>query len=142
MVIEDGRVLAIEDAGAAGDERFDAAGRCLIPGFVDSHTHLVFAGDRADEFAARMAGAPYEAGGIRVTTEATRDASAAELLALARARRAEGLAAGITHAEIKSGYGLSVEIRGSAVRGRGRAHRRRHLPRSPRRARRVPGSRR
>ncbi len=109
LVVEDGHVLAIEDAGAAADERFDAAGRCLIPGFVDSHTHLVFAGDRADEFAARMSGRPYEAGGIRVTTQATRAASDAELLALASARRAEGLAAGITHVEIKSGYGLTVE---------------------------------
>lgn len=109
VVIEDGRVLAIEEAGAAGDERVDAGGRCLIPGFVDSHTHLVFAGDRAEEFAARMAGQPYDAGGIRVTTQATRDAGNHELLALASARRAEGLAAGITHAEIKSGYGLTVE---------------------------------
>ena len=109
LVIEEGVVAAIERAGAAGDERHDAAGRCLIPGFVDSHTHLVFAGDRADEFAARMAGAPYEAGGIRVTTEATRAASEQELLALARARRTEGLAAGITEVEVKSGYGLTVE---------------------------------
>ena len=96
-------------AGADADKRFDAAGRCVIPGFVDSHTHLIFAGDRADEFAARMAGAPYEAGGIRVTTEATRAASDDELLGLARARRAEALRAGITHLEIKSGYGLTVE---------------------------------
>ena len=55
----------------------------MIPGFVDSHTHLVFAGDRGDEFAARMAGAPYEAGGIRVTTAATRDAGAEQLTARA-----------------------------------------------------------
>jgi imidazolonepropionase len=109
VVIEDGEVVAIEKAGALADERIDAAGRCVIPGFVDSHTHLVFAGDRGDEFAARMAGAPYAAGGIRVTTEATRAASADELLALARARRDEGVRAGITHVEIKSGYGLDVE---------------------------------
>ncbi len=109
LVIEEGRVAAIEPAGAEADERYDAAGRCVIPGFVDSHTHLIFAGDRADEFAARMAGAPYEAGGIRVTTEATRAASDDELLALARSRRAEALAAGITHQEIKSGYGLTVD---------------------------------
>ncbi len=109
LVIEDGHVAAVEAAGAEADKRFDAAGRCVIPGFVDSHTHLIFAGDRADEFAARMAGAPYEAGGIRVTTEATREASDDELLGLARARRAEALAAGITHLEIKSGYGLTVE---------------------------------
>src|SRR5215217_7696561 len=68
LVIEDGVVSAVERAGAAGDEHLDAGGRCVIPGFVDSHTHLVFAGDRGDEFAARMAGAPYAAGGIRVTT--------------------------------------------------------------------------
>jgi imidazolonepropionase len=109
LVVEDGRVAAVTRAGAAGDERFDAGGRCVIPGFVDSHTHLVFAGDRAEEFAARMAGRPYEAGGIRVTTAATRAADAPTLAALARARRAEGLRAGVTHVEIKSGYGLDVE---------------------------------
>jgi imidazolonepropionase len=109
VIIEDGRVTAIERAGAAADDRLDAAGGCVIPGFVDSHTHLVFAGDRADEFAARMAGAPYEAGGIRVTTEATRAASSEELEALARARAAEARRAGITELEIKSGYGLDVE---------------------------------
>ena len=109
LVIEGDRVAAIEQAGAAGDKRLDAGGRCVIPGFVDSHTHLVFAGDRADEFAARMSGWPYEAGGIRVTTEATRNASDAELRELTRRRRAEGLRAGITHIEIKSGYGLDIE---------------------------------
>jgi imidazolonepropionase len=109
LVIEDGRVARIEAAGAQGDERIDAAGRCVMPGFVDSHTHLVFAGDRGDEFAARMAGAAYEAGGIRVTTEATRAASTEELTRLANERRAEAYRAGITHLEIKSGYGLDVE---------------------------------
>ena len=108
LVFDGGMVTAVERAGAAGDERFDAGGRCVIPGFVDSHTHLVFAGDRAEEFAARMAGRPYEAGGIRVTTEATRSATTADLVALTRARRAEGIRAGITHVEIKSGYGLDV----------------------------------
>jgi imidazolonepropionase len=109
LVLDGDRVAAIERAGtAAADERLDARGRCVIPGFVDSHTHLVFAGDRGDEFAARMAGAPYRAGGIRVTTQATRAAGDDELLALATARRAEALRAGITHLEIKSGYGLDV----------------------------------
>jgi imidazolonepropionase len=108
LVLEDGIVTAVERAGAVGDERIDADGRCVIPGFVDSHTHLVFAGDRGDEFAARMAGAPYAAGGIRVTTEATRAASGEQLAALAAARRREALRAGITHLEIKSGYGLDV----------------------------------
>jgi imidazolonepropionase len=109
LVIEGERVVAVERAGAQGDEHIDAGGRCVIPGFVDSHTHLVFAGDRAEEFAARMAGAPYAAGGIRVTTEATRAASDDDLLALARARREEARRAGITHLEIKSGYGLDVQ---------------------------------
>ncbi|HEV7750073.1 MAG TPA: imidazolonepropionase [Baekduia sp.] len=108
LVLEGDRVLAVERAGAQADERIDAGGRCVIPGFVDSHTHLVFAGERGDEFAARMAGAPYRAGGIRTTTEATRAASDAELAALARGRRDEALRAGITHLEIKSGYGLDV----------------------------------
>jgi imidazolonepropionase len=109
VVIEGERVASIERAGVAGDEQLDASGRCVIPGFVDSHTHLVFAGDRADEFAARMAGRPYAASGIRVTTAATREASEDGLRALARARRAEAVGAGITHLEIKSGYGLESE---------------------------------
>lgn len=116
LVMEDGRVVAVEAAGAVGDEHVDAGGRCVIPGFVDSHTHLVFAGDRADEFAARMAGRPYEAGGIRVTTEMTRAAGEADLAALAAGRRAEALRAGITHLEIKSGYGLDVETEARCCR--------------------------
>ena len=110
LVLDGNHVVAIEQAGtAAADERLDAAGRCVIPGFVDSHTHLVFAGDRGDEFAARMAGAPYAAAGIAVTTQATRAASEAELVTLAAGRLAEALRAGITHLEIKSGYGLDVD---------------------------------
>jgi imidazolonepropionase len=109
LVFDGGRVAAVERRGAAADQHFDALGRCVIPGFVDSHTHLVFAGDRSEEFAARMAGKPYEATGIRVTTDATRSAGDDELRSLAAARRAEGLRAGITHVEIKSGYGLDVD---------------------------------
>ncbi len=110
LVIDDGRVAAIEGAGrAAADESIDAGGRCAIPAFVDSHTHLVFAGDRAEEFAERMAGRPYGAGGIRVTTAATRAASAAELRGLAAARLAEARAAGIGTIEVKSGYGLDLD---------------------------------
>jgi imidazolonepropionase len=109
LVIEDGTVASIERAGVAADLRIDANGRCAIPGFVDSHTHLVFAGDRGDEFAARMAGAPYEAGGILTTVAATRGASDVELRSLAAARVAEGRRAGITHVEIKSGYELTVD---------------------------------
>ncbi len=110
LVIDGDRVVAVEAAGhAAADERIDAGGRCVIPGFVDSHTHLVFAGERGDEFAARMAGAPYAAGGIRATVAATRAASTEYLRGLAAARRAEALRAGITHVEIKSGYALDVD---------------------------------
>jgi len=109
LVIEGERVAAVERAGAEADRRIDAGGRCVIPGFVDSHTHLVFAGDRPDEFAARMAGERYAAGGIRVTTDATRAASADELTALTEGRRREGHRAGITHVEIKSGYGLETD---------------------------------
>ncbi|HEX5944778.1 MAG TPA: imidazolonepropionase [Acidimicrobiales bacterium] len=108
VVVESERVVAVTSAGAAGDERIDAAGRCVLPGFVDSHTHLVFAGDRGDEFAARMAGAPYEAGGIRVTVEATRAADDAELTAAVAARADAALRQGITTVEIKSGYGLTA----------------------------------
>jgi imidazolonepropionase len=109
VIIDGGRVAAVGTGPApAADGRIDAGGRCVIPGFVDSHTHLVFAGDRADEFAARMAGAPYEAGGINVTIVATRAAGDAELGDLVRARLAEAHRAGITTVEIKSGYGGTV----------------------------------
>jgi imidazolonepropionase len=108
LVVEAGRVIAVGPAGAAADERLDATGRCVIPGFVDSHTHLVFAGDRSEEFVARMAGAPYAAGGIRATVASTRAASTQLLAELARSRRREALRAGITHVEIKSGYALDI----------------------------------
>ncbi len=108
VVIEGGAVLSIERAGALADEHIDAAGRCVLPGFVDSHTHLVFAGDRSDEFAARMAGAAYTAGGIQSTVAATRAATDDELLLLTARRQREAWRAGITSMEIKSGYGLDT----------------------------------
>jgi imidazolonepropionase len=108
VVIEGGAVVAIGPSGQAADERVDAEGRCVLPGFVDSHTHLVFAGDRAAEFSARMAGQPYDGGGIIVTTEATRSASSPELDRLTSARVAEARRNGTTTLEIKSGYGLDV----------------------------------
>jgi imidazolonepropionase len=120
VVIEDGVVIAVGPAGAIADERLDAAGRCVLPGFVDSHTHLVFAGDRAEEFTSRMAGRPYDGGGIMVTTEATRAASSDELDRLTRNRVAEAHRHGTTTLEIKSGYGLDVEteVRCLEVAGR------------------------
>jgi len=116
LVVEDGRVVEVARAGAAGDERIDAGGRCVLPGFVDSHTHLVFAGDRSDEFAARMAGAPYAAGGIRLTVDATRAAPDAELRATLIRLRDEARRAGTTTIEVKSGYGLTPEEEARALR--------------------------
>ncbi len=81
----------------------------MIPGFVDSHGHLVFAGDRAGEFAARMGGRPYRAGGIRTTVQATRAASSEALGRNAARLVAEALRSGTTTIECKSGYGLSVD---------------------------------
>jgi imidazolonepropionase len=91
-----------------GGARIDVGGRAVIPGFVDSHTHLVFAGQRAAEWEARMAGRPYVAGGIRTTVEATRAASEADLLGRARHLAAEARRSGTTTMEVKSGYGLAV----------------------------------
>ena len=85
-----------------------ANGKTVIPGFVDSHNHLIFAGDRSAEFSARMQGQPYSAGGINYTVEQTRSASNEELRQNAAALVTEGLTSGTTTVEIKSGYGLSV----------------------------------
>ena len=86
----------------------DVGGRAVIPGFVDSHTHLVFAGDRALEFESRMQGKPYVAGGIKTTMAATRSASDDALAANVARLASEALASGTTTLEVKSGYGLSV----------------------------------
>jgi len=118
VLIENGRVAWVGDAetAPAADERIDAEGGCVIPGFVDSHTHLVFAGDRADEFAARMAGDRYEAGGIRRTVRLTREATDEQLLSNATRLVAEARAQGTTTIEIKSGYGLTVAGEARSVR--------------------------
>jgi imidazolonepropionase len=109
VVMSDGQIESVGvGAAPAADRVIDSKGRCVLPGFVDSHSHLVFAGNRADEFANRMAGVPYAAGGIRTTVAATRAASDAHLLAQAAALRAEAHLAGSTTVEIKSGYGLNV----------------------------------
>ena len=92
----------------AADSRIDAAGRAVLPGFVDSHAHLVFAGERGAEFAARMAGLPYTAGGIRSTVAATRAASDDQLRANLAGLATEMLVQGTTTFECKSGYGLTV----------------------------------
>ena len=110
-IVLDGGVVAWVGPSAsapAADEALDAEGAAVLPGFVDSHAHLVFAGDRSAEFAARMAGAPYTGGGIRTTVAATRAASDAELRARTARLVREALAQGTTTVEIKSGYGLTV----------------------------------
>ncbi|RWZ52965.1 imidazolonepropionase [Labedella phragmitis] len=101
------------------DEIVDVDGRAVLPGFVDSHNHLAFGGDRADEFAARMAGEPYGAGGIRSTVAATRAASDRQLTAHARRLAAEALRSGITTIESKSGYGLTVHDERRSLRAIG-----------------------
>lgn len=118
LVIDDGQVTwvgAAADAPAA-DTRIDAAGAAVIPGFVDSHSHLVFAGDRVDEFEARMAGRPYTAGGIRTTVAATRAACDDQLRAHLHHLVAQARAQGTTTLEIKSGYGLTVADEQRALR--------------------------
>jgi imidazolonepropionase len=110
IVVDDGRVAWTGPAARApaADEIVDARGRAALPGFVDSHAHLVFAGERSGEFAARMAGQPYAAGGIRATVEATRAASDVTLRAGLRRLADEMLHQGTTTHECKSGYGLTV----------------------------------
>nr|WP_314844075.1 imidazolonepropionase [uncultured Microbacterium sp.] len=118
VLIEDERVVWVGpvDSAPRADEVIDARGQALIPGFVDSHSHLVFGGDRAEEFEARMAGQRYAAGGIRSTVAATRAASDSELRARLSDFLGEMLAQGTTTVEIKSGYGLSVHDEERLVR--------------------------
>jgi len=118
VLVEDGRIAWVGPAAEApaAAEVVDAAGRAVVPGFVDSHSHLVFGGDRAAEFEARMAGQKYAAGGIRSTVAATRAATDDELRARLRGFVAELRAQGTTTVEIKSGYGLDVATEERLVR--------------------------
>jgi len=110
LVLADGRVVWSGPRSQAPpcDRRLDADGACVLPGFVDSHTHLVFGGDRAEEFQARLAGTPYAAGGITTTVAATRATPTATLARRARHLADEALRSGTTTLEVKSGYGLTV----------------------------------
>jgi imidazolonepropionase len=118
VLVEEGRVAWVGPAryAPAADRRVDADGRAVLPGFVDSHAHLVFAGDRASEFAARMAGQPYTGGGIRSTVSATRAASDDDLRDNVGRLRDEALRQGTTTIEIKSGYGLNVADEARSLR--------------------------
>jgi len=118
ITVTDGVVSWVGQASHADSSipKTDVGGRALIPGFVDSHSHLMFAGDRSQEFAARMAGVPYSAGGIKVTTSATRSASDEQLLNIARGLIKEMHESGTTTVEIKSGYGLDVATEERSVR--------------------------
>ena len=105
----DDQVLWVGRSGVPdADRRVDVDGRAVIPAFVDSHTHLVFAGDRSAEFAARMSGVAYDGGGITSTVQATRDAPDDELRDLLRGRLEEMRAQGTGVVEVKSGYGLDL----------------------------------
>lgn len=120
VVVEAGRVAWVGRSAdlpqGAGDTVVDAGGRAAVPGFVDSHAHLVFAGDRTEEFAARMAGLPYSAGGIATTVAVTRQASDNELSGTVDRLVAEAARAGTTTMECKSGYGLTVVDEERSVR--------------------------
>src|ERR1700749_1926885 len=117
VVIDEGRVAWTGPASQApaADEIVDASGRAVLPGFVDSHAHLVFAGERGAESAPRMAGQPYQAGGIRTTVAATRAASDVTLRANLRRLADEMARQGTTTFECKSGYGLTVRDEARAL---------------------------
>jgi imidazolonepropionase len=110
VVIDNAKVGWVGPAASApaADAAYDAGGRAVVPGFVDSHSHLLFAGDRAEEFAARMAGTPYAAGGIRTTVAATRAATDEQLAANLNRLVGEMHRQGTTTFETKSGYGLTL----------------------------------
>ena len=112
VAIESGRISYAgpeSDAPLQGASRHvDCEGRAVIPGFVDAHTHLIFAGDRSDEFVGRLGGTPYTGGGILSTVAATRAASENDLLQQAAGRARRMISAGTTTLEVKTGYGLDL----------------------------------
>ncbi|MFD5179108.1 imidazolonepropionase [Nocardia sp. NPDC058379] len=122
VVFDDATVVWVGDSAdaPAADTGVDLGGRAVLPGFVETHSHLVFAGERAEEFAARMAGRPYGAGGIRTTIAATRAATDEQLAANVARLMDESLRAGSTTVECKSGYGQTVadELRSVRIAGR------------------------
>ena len=120
VIIQDGTIQWVGPAAEApaADQEIDCEGRAVLPGWVDSHTHMIFAGDRSQEFAARMAGEDYAAGGIAVTMNATREAGEHALTELLKQRIRDAHAGGTTTIETKTGYGLDT------IRSPSRANRR------------------
>ena len=118
VVVQNGFIAWVGPAaqGPSADHRQELGGRAVVPGFVDSHSHVVFAGDRSQEFAARMTGIRYDGGGIAASVSATRAASDDELYALVAARVAEMRSQGTSTVEIKSGYGLTVQDEARSLR--------------------------
>jgi imidazolonepropionase len=119
LVIENDRVVWVGNSAQVpdSDQQIDAEGKAVIPGFVDSHAHLLFAGERSKEFQARMKGEKYSAGGIKSTVAATREATDTELEQNLKRLVAEMQRSGITTFETKSGYGLTTndETRALAI---------------------------
>ena len=119
LLVEAGEIkwIGASESAPSAERSVDASGKCVIPGFVDSHNHLIFAGDRSKEFAARMNGQKYEAGGIAYTVDLTRKAGDGDLLSNAQRLHHEALHSGTTTIEIKSGYGLTVkdEVRSLSI---------------------------
>lgn len=118
LVIDNGKVAWVGAAKSApsADNEIDANGGCVTPGFVDSHTHLIFAGDRSKDYEARMSGSSYATGGINTTVTAVRAATDDELRANAKRLIEQARASGTTTIEIKSGYGLDVETEARILR--------------------------
>ena len=118
VIVADGLIEWVGPAAGApaADQRREVGGNAVIPGFVDSHSHLVFAGDRSQEFAARMTGVRYDGGGIATSVDATRAATDDQLYVLVAIRVAEMRAQGTTTVEIKSGYGLNVQDEARSLR--------------------------
>ena len=116
VVVENGLIVSVSTQAPTGvDSEIDCAEKTLLPGFVDSHTHLIFAGDRAEEFAARAKGERYTAGGITTTVSATRSASDDQLRNNTQKLLNEALSSGTTTVEIKSGYGLTQKDESRSV---------------------------
>ncbi|OKL54455.1 imidazolonepropionase [Bowdeniella nasicola] len=118
LIVEDERIawIGARSAAPAADTQVDVDGRCVLPAFVDSHTHLIFAGDRSAEFTARMSGQAYDGGGIDVTVAATREASDDELRELLQLRLTRARVQGSATIEIKSGYGLDIDTEARMLR--------------------------